>query len=215
MRNALQLLGLTIISVFLISCQSKEKKAAELIKNELSKTLYDFDSYQPIETIVSEAKMTRYNDTACWNQANLTAYAFERFMNLTIKANAVQEKMNLWGKPTSYSSRYSDNNYYKYKKEYDEIIDEQVIALRIFAQCASNLKEKIDNLDTAKVIGWEVNHRFRCKTKGGYSDIADYRYIIDKDFKTIILNDSDKDRSKAIRDILEDTEKDDSQSLFM
>ena len=34
----------------LVGCQSREEKAAELIKQEMFKTLYDFESYEPIET---------------------------------------------------------------------------------------------------------------------------------------------------------------------
>ena len=37
---------------------SKEEKAAQLINTEMSKTLYDFDSYEPIETKVTEAYQT-------------------------------------------------------------------------------------------------------------------------------------------------------------
>ena len=59
-----------LISITFFSCQSKEEKAIKLIQNELSKTLYDYESYSPIETIVTEAKQNIYNDTTFWRQAN-------------------------------------------------------------------------------------------------------------------------------------------------
>ena len=56
---------LTIIATLCItSCKSNEEKANELIRAELSKTLYDFDSYQPVETIVKENQQQYYNAIA-------------------------------------------------------------------------------------------------------------------------------------------------------
>lgn len=67
---------LLFFPILMVACQSKEEKAAELIKNELSKTLYDFESYSPIETTVTEAKLSVYTDTVCWKKANILLYAF-------------------------------------------------------------------------------------------------------------------------------------------
>ena len=74
MKRKVQFVIIGIVSIIMVSCQSKEEKAAEFIKNELSKTLYDFESYQPIETTVTEAKMTMYNDSVCWKKAAALAY---------------------------------------------------------------------------------------------------------------------------------------------
>lgn len=46
-----------------ISCMSREKKVAETIKADPFKTLYDFDSYQPVETKIDTLKNNRYGDT--------------------------------------------------------------------------------------------------------------------------------------------------------
>lgn len=187
--------------VMLISCQSKEEKAAELIKNELSKTLYDFESYQPIETTVTEAKMTMFNDSVCWKKAAVLDYGVKEAAKYFRKADEAEAYMNIWGIPSYYSSSYSDNQYYKYKEEYKENLEN---AIDIFDGCksiATQLKEQIAKLDTAKVIGWEAIHRFRCRTSGGNSTIANYRYVLDKDFKTIILQE-DMDEKSDIREAL-------------
>lgn len=42
---------------------SREKKVAETIKADPFKTLYDFDSYQPVETKIDTLKNNRYGDT--------------------------------------------------------------------------------------------------------------------------------------------------------
>ncbi len=202
MKAKVQFLVMGIISiVMLISCQSKEEKAAEFIKNELSKTLYDFESYQPIETTVTEAKMTMFNDSVCWRKAAALVYGVKEASEYFDKADRAEAYMNIWGSPSYYSSTYSDSQYYKYKEEYKENLEKAINAFEVCDSIAAQLKGQIAKLDTAKVIGWEAIHRFRCKTSGGNSTIKDYRYVLDKDFKTIILQE-DMDEEPDIRDAL-------------
>ncbi len=203
MKRKVQFVIIGIVSIIMVSCQSKEEKAAEFIKNELSKTLYDFESYQPIETTVTEAKMTMYNDSVCWKKAAALAYGMKKVSEYIEETKNAKERMDIWGRPSYYSSTYSDNQYYKYKEEYEDNLEKANNAYEICKGIAAELKKHIAKLDTAKVIGWEVKHRFRCKTRGGNSTIGDYRYIIDKDFKTVILQeDTDDDDETAIRDVL-------------
>lgn len=195
---------LLICMVQLVSCSSKEEKAEKLIKNELSKTLYDFESYQPIETTVKEAKMSIYNDSACWRKGMALAYTMQLMVKYCDEYKKAKEHMDIWGRPTSYSSTYSDNQYYKYEKEYEENLEKGVATGKLCKELAGELKDYVAKLDTTEVIGWEVSHRFRCKTKGGYSSIGDYRYIISKDFKSILLReDKDDDSDKNTREVLE------------
>ena len=189
--------------VQLVSCSSKEEKAEKLIKGELAKTLYDFESYQPIETTIKEAKMNIYNDSACWKKGAVLAYNMQLMMNYCDQYKEAKEHMDIWGRPTSYSSTYSDNQYYKYKKEFEEALENAVTTRELCKSLANTLKDSASELDTTKVIGWEVIHRFRCKTKGGYSTIGNYRYIISKDFKSVLLHeDTDDDDNIKIREAL-------------
>jgi len=193
------------LTIFLLSgCKSKEEKAAEFIRAELNKTLYDFDSYQPIETIVTEAKQTAYNDTACWNKAALLAISFKSSKEALKKYNDASESRDLWGRPTAYSSTYSDNKYYQYKAEADEQLNNAQMYFDMCKQFAAELTQDISKLDTTKVIGWNVVHRFRCKTKGGNSTIGEYRYVLDKNFTEVLLReDQDDDDYKLIREAIE------------
>lgn len=203
MKKTIRIVSIAILAIFMVSCQSKEEKAAEFIKNELSKTLYDFESYQPIETTVKEAKLSMYNDSACWKKAAALAYGMKKAGEYLNDMKSAKEHMDIWGRPSYYSSTYSDNQYYKYKEEYEENLEKGMNAYELCKTIAAELKKQIAELDTAKVIGWEAKHRFRCKTKGGNSTIGDYRYVIDKDFKNIILQeDMDDDDESAIRDVL-------------
>lgn len=203
MKFARIIVTVFICSAFLVSCKSKEDKAAELIRNELSKTLYDFDSYQPIETVVKVAKVNAYNDSTCWHKAGVLAYGLSQVIKSVEKASNAIEHMQIWGRPTYYSSSYSDNQYYKYKSEHEEAVAETNISIILCNSIASELKDSIAQLDTSQVAGWEVNHSFRCKTKGGNSEIAHYRYVISKDFKKVILReDTESKDDKSIRDAL-------------
>lgn len=203
MKNSLTLMMAIMFATYMASCQSKEEKAEEFIKNELSKTLYDFESYQPIETTVTEAKMTMFNDSACRSEAAVIDYGIKKAKEFLNDSKNAKEHMEIWGKPSYYSSSYSDNQYYKYKEEYEENFEKGKNAYELCKTLAAKLKKDIAKLDTAKVVGWEARHRFRCKTKGGNSTIANYRYIFDKDFKHVIVKeDLDDEDESRIRDVL-------------
>lgn len=194
--TALSLLGFT-------SCKSNEDKANELIRAELSKTLYDFDSYQPIETIVQKAKNTTLNNKKCWDHAMLAILSLDMAAANIKKANEANEYMEILGPPTSYSSSRSDREYEEYKDKKEEHIANGKINLKIFAKLTDSLKILKKELDTTQIIGWEVHHKFRCKTKGGYASIANYKYLIDKNFDKIIFQiDTDDKKYASIVELL-------------
>lgn len=194
-KQKIKLAGILILSMTLLgSCASKEEKASKLIKEELSKTLLDFESYQPIETEVKEAKLNLFNDTAFWKNGQALAYSMKESSDYLDRAESAKKKMNIWGPPTAYSSSYSDEQYYQYKKEYEDANSKAMTLAYICKGLAKIMQDSIAKCDTSKVIGWEVKHRFRCKTRGGNSTIADYRYIIDKGFTKILLREDKDDK---------------------
>lgn len=178
---------LLLLSFAIVGCKSNEEKAADLIKKELSKSLFDFESYSPIETTVTEAKHSIFTDTAFFKSANTILFALNVAKEALESVSEAEEGMNLWGKPTYSSSSYSDKKYYKYKEEYDECIEKFFGTWLVIKSMEKDLKDTLQTIDPEKVVGWEVIHKFRCKTKGGYSSIANYRYIIDNNFKKVLL----------------------------
>ena len=56
-------LSTLFFGLLFVQCKSKEDKANELIKDYMFKNLYDFESYQPIETTIDSAFHTIYNDS--------------------------------------------------------------------------------------------------------------------------------------------------------
>lgn len=205
MKRIYYILTLAVFVPFLFaSCKSKEDKAAELIKTELSKTLYDFDSYQPIETIVKEAKNTAYNDSLCWAKAAVLSVGMEQYIEKTHEATQSVERAQIWGAPTYYSSSYSDRKFYKYMEEGRSNMVEANLAAMVCNGLADSLNGMIQSLDTTNIIGWEVQHSFRCKTRGGNPEIAHYRYVIDKKFKRVLLREDTESKSdKHIREAMQ------------
>lgn len=202
MKNYLFLLVLSF-SFILVGCKSNVEKAEELIRIDMNKTLYDIESYSPIETTVVEAKSNMYNDSAIFYNAVFIRLSMDDLSKVLKEVGEANEHMDIWGPPTLYSSTYSDNQYNKYKEEFvNKYHEAKKIRSRI-ALLADETKELISKLDTTVVIGWEVDHRFRCKTKGGSSTIGDYKYFIDKGFKKIMLcYDKDNEKYKDYEDIL-------------
>jgi hypothetical protein len=186
------------------ACKSKEEKATELIKMELSKTLYDFGSYEPIETTITEAYNTVYNDSACFIKAMAVAYGAEQVSSALNQAKNASDNMAILGAPRYYSSEYSDHQYYKYKSEREDKLRVARTSLLLMKIISQSLEDTIPDFDGKKIIGWEVKHKFRCKTRGGIASIGDYRYIISSDFKNVLLQeDLDNRNCKTAHEILD------------
>lgn len=65
-----KILFLATVVLVMTGCKSREEKAAELIKQEMFKTLYDFESYEPIEIKIDSAFTSIYTDTLALMYAN-------------------------------------------------------------------------------------------------------------------------------------------------
>ena len=192
---------LLLLPLIMVGCKSNEQKAEELIKNELYKTLYDFDSYSPIETIVIEAKQSVYTDTALWAKAKVVSYALNLTNKYLEESNDVKERIHSLLRRHRYS--YSDEQYYELKKEEEEIKEKMATSYDLAQSTAKSLKDSLQTVDTEKIVGWEVKHRFRCKTKGGHSTIGDYRYVMDENFKEILIfEDMDDEEYENMRVIV-------------
>lgn len=206
MRKNYLLVLLSLLFVGMTSCMSKEDKAEKLIKEEFSKTLYDFESYSPIETIVTEAKQSIYTDSAFFNLAQSLMAGYVLSYEYLEKGKEADEHMEIWGEPSRYSSSYSDRNYNKYKKDKEENYRKCLNTWFIVKGLEKNLKDTLQTIIPEKTIGWEVNHKFRCKTKGGHASIGNYRFVMDEKFKNILLyEDIDNEESKKLREIIEES----------
>uniref|UniRef100_UPI0040560950 hypothetical protein n=1 Tax=Alistipes sp. TaxID=1872444 RepID=UPI0040560950 len=200
---------LTIIATLCItSCKSNEEKANELIRAELFKTLYDFNSYEPIETSIIPAKNIAINDSMCCARALILYFLNIDMLERFSKALNAAEQAEIWGPPSYWSSSFSDRKYYQYRNEVRTHIKALKISAANYNKHIDTLKNLRFNLDTTMIIGWEVMHRYRCKTKGGDSEIVNSKYIIESDFSKIIrYTDLDSEEYQAITGIFNNIDK--------
>lgn len=184
-------------------CKSKEDKANELIKDYMFKNLYDFESYQPIETKIDSAFHTIYNDTTAMYYAYSMILSKEKQKDLESDYESIKTSIDIWCDSYSYYSSYS----YKKCQECREQALENLRKRMFWMARVESYRDSIVGLsDTLQdsFIGWQVTHDFRCKTKGGNPDIGHYVFVMDKDLKTIIakkdLSDDDEKEMKSIID---------------
>ena len=193
MKKLFYFLAAVIVAVTVTSCKSKEEKAAELIKQELSHVLCDFGSYEPIETVVTEAKHIPTNDSACINKALDAIVYHEVAVEYAEDSKSALETMCIWGSPSRYSTSYSDNRYYESKYEFIESLKKANICIKKYNSSIDDLKIMMKNTSPSETIGYNVEHTFRCKSKGGIWSIIQYRFVVDKKIKKIIFCVDEKD----------------------
>ena len=201
MKKFILVLAAVIVAFTVTSCKSKEEKAAELIKQELSHVLYDFESYDPIVTLVTEAKHIPINDVACINKALTAVEQSERVDKYVESVNSARKKMNYWGAPTKFSSSYSDNKYYESKNDYIYAMKIANIYINRYNSIIDDLDTMMKNTNPSETIGYNVEHGFRCRTKGGFWTIAHYRFVTDKNFERIIFIDETGDATDLIKSV--------------
>ena len=202
MKKLFYFLAAVIVAVTVTSCKSKEEKAAELIKQELSHVLYDFGSYEPIETVVTEAKHIPTNDSACINKA-LDAIAYhELAVEYAKDGKSALETMCIWGSPSRYSTSYSDNRYYESKYEFVDAVKKANTCIKKYNSSINDLKIIMNRVNPSETLGYNVEHTFRCKSKDGIWSIEHYRFIVDKKIKKIIFY-IDEDEKDEVSDFIE------------
>lgn len=201
MKNFILVLATAIVATIVSSCKSKEEKAAELIKQELSYELYDFQSYEPITTVVTEAKDIPANNKDCLTKASYANERFETAIKHMKDVKYALEMMNLWGPPTKCSSSYSNSKYYEYKDDYVTAMKIANVYIKHYNSTIDELDSLIKNTHPSETIGYNVEHSFRCRTKAGFWTIEHCKFLVDKDFENIIFMDEKGDAADLIESV--------------
>lgn len=196
-----KILFILLPAFLLVSCKSREEKVAELIKQEMFKTLYDFESYEPVETKIDSAFTSIYTDSVIKSYAYIARSFLDDVQEGLDKVKDAQRTAEIW--------RDSYSSYGRIK--YEEACNEMRNHLDEVKSKMSIVNSYTDSIRNASVgfkpefCGWRVKHRFRCKTKGGNFDLGDYVYIVDKKVTKIIYKeDPDDEYTKKVNGLIEE-----------
>ena len=196
-----QILYLTLSTLIFVGCKSREEKAAELIKQDMFKTLYDFESYEPIETEIDSVFTSIYTDTLALLYANEANSIFEEMDNAKTEYENARSTMKIWSDSYTSLGRYKFN---EAKKTVDDYLPKIDKALSKIEGIYANIKNRNDKIGHS-FIGWQAKHKFRCKTKGGNFDLGNYLYVFDKKISQIVsVNDLDNKDTHQLSGIIND-----------
>lgn len=193
------ILFLAVALLAFVACNSKEKKAETLIRDWAYKSLYDYDSYQVIETKIDSAYFTPYTDSVIMKGAILMTSVFREYSSNEKKAKEAINEIKAGGNGAIL--------YRMYKEDAEEALKEMQKYRLWGVQLMKIIKDDTANLPKG-FQGWAVNQTFRCKTKQGESTISQYLFITDKKFKSILYQEDIEDNEikaakKTLKDILE------------
>ncbi len=195
-----KLLSSILFILTLMACQSREEKAAKLIKEEMFKTLYDFSSYEPIETVVDSSFTSIYRDSTILSYAYLINEHLDDVKEYFEKIEDAKSTMEIWAGSYSY---YSRSKFNKATEELTSNLGKANELLSKIREIQQQIKERSKYFNPT-FCGWQASHKFRCKTKGGNFELPNYLYVFDPDFKKIIyqenLADEERQQLKNIID---------------
>lgn len=176
-----------ISALVLCGCEKNiEEQVQEAVKNELHKTLYYFDSYEPLETKVDSAFNTPENNPdvnefmrSVWEQMDQVKEFAAELENAERTIASLSDARKLGG-----SFAYDYNEAVKDKVYVETKIKDN---LKVVYENALKFSKFISQADSS-FIGWRVMHTYRAKTRGGDPSIGREVYIFSKDFKKVLLN---------------------------
>lgn len=182
-KNVILVLTGVLLCFTFVQCKSKEDKALAVIKDYFFNTMADFNSYQPIETIIDSAFQT------CCTDRLVLSYANDYFFNMGI----YRKELNI---AKNYLSLPNGNNAYEQKKA----------SAQEYLNDAYSARDRILDLDSVyysdpqelAFLGWKVTHKYRCRTNEGLFDVETADFIIDEKFKEVLFTTVDEQYKRNI-----------------
>lgn len=171
LKNVRKVFGYLITAILfpftVFSCQSNESKAEALIFEQVKKTKH-IENYEPISTTVKEAKQTPFNDSITCDLAS----------KIVITARIAQEALE------------NASGVEEYNPQGLGAMDTMMIALNFkMNELVDSINYRIAQLDTNKVIGYEIYQYAQGKLKNGTKSEAHLRVITDTKFSKILIFD--------------------------
>lgn len=172
------------------SCgQSAVDIAEQAVRAELRKTLYNFDSYEALETLVDSA----YN-TIEYSPRTLELYRrykahIEQEQEATEALTEAERSLATWEDLAQYGSSISR---YEYKRA-QQALKEARENLERSKQTGRELELEWQNLleaypQNAEFVGWRVEHSYRDKNPDGFSRVTSAIYVFSPDYEQVVLS---------------------------
>lgn len=182
MKHNLLLLALT--SFILVGCEaSTEKKIEKMVNEEVKKSLYIPDSYDPVETIVDSA-FSPLDNPYFLNDMQLLSELGKEMNNLEHQANRAKSSMSIWGNSYGYYSSFERNEFEEAKAAYDKIMSQQTMIQNNVETISNELREIME--EGNYFIGYKATHRYRAKNNAGQTIMNDAVFIIDTELTKVI-----------------------------
>lgn len=173
----------TIYMTMVVACSSKDQKIADIIKIAVTQTLYNPDSYQPIETRIDSLIHNRYGDTLAFDNVMKAFEAKENFDNASVGFYEKRDIIRSLLDSSNPSSHLSEIQEEKAKLDkYLMVMDSNVTLIKSLSK---ELQENENNYDN-KLSGWRVTHTFSYKAKDGDSKNCTYVFFMDETFSRVI-----------------------------
>lgn len=196
-----KLLLIILTLPLIISCKSKEEKALALINESMFKNLFDYDSYQPIETSIDSAFTSIYRDSVAILYAAVADRLFNEWDNNFEKSREYSRRAD------TYKKSYNNQDSYLFAtNKAEELMGLSQHCLESSSLYIDSVIMRMNQLNP-EFIGWSAEHKFRAKNKEGTPMILTFFYILDKNFTRILeeerMDDNSKSRGREIiRNIL-------------
>lgn len=180
LKPLISIMGLLIA---LSACStSKEEKAQEMAAHYLKGVIYNFDSYEPLQTKVDSSYVSLSTDKEAIELTKDMLKLFQLAQDYAKKVERAESSMEIWS-PNGSSSAFIKGEYRRAKEKRNEnqrLLDKT--KERIQNQF-SKIKSRQSNLDMGKVAGWKVYHKFKSLNVTGSTDsFGEYVFICDDKF---------------------------------
>ena len=169
------LFALCLICAVTASCsKSLENEAKDLIKDDLYKSLHDYDSYKPVEFSKLDSTFTDISSIKGYDKTS------EKLEKIKAQMKKLEHSIEFdadWSRKVGYTSDVNRQKMLADFEEYKELSSE-----------ADKLRVKlIKALDefTPKFIGYSMIHKYRAKNKAGNTALGVTKYTFDKEITKI------------------------------
>lgn len=186
---------LMVAAVCLFGCASKEKKALKLIDKEMFSTLYDYDSYQPVEIKIDSAFTSIYMDSTIRVHAAKIIAILSLLEESKKNVDEALSTAQIW--QDSYSA-YGRQKFLTAKEKASKCIEEMEASIKLWGESKDTITMHAKAFNP-EFQGWQATHKFRCKSKGGSSLLSTHIYVFDPKMKQILYSydTEDEDLTKA------------------